>query len=66
MTIDEQLIIKSIVGSVVNRFQSDLFFEIENFYKKYDPLKSLDKTFVVKMMSSVYLGLEKILNEVQK
>lgn len=66
MTIDEQMIIKSIVGSVISRFQSDLFYEIETFYKKYDPLRSLDKTFVVKMMSSVYLGLEKILNEVQK
>jgi len=63
--LDEHMVIAGLVGQQVEKFKHDLISEIDLFYKRYDPIKSLDRTFVVKMISSVYLGLEKILNEVQ-
>lgn len=55
---DEKMYITALVLGLIDNYRHSLTEVIDRFYKNYDPLKSIDKSFICRLISNVVDDLD--------
>lgn len=64
--IDEKMIMAALLQQTIDKFKHEVVFLVEDFYKYYDPLKSIDRSYVVKLIARLSNGIDSILNSLEE
>jgi len=62
---NEEQIVWSLISGKIESFKSKIFDCVHEFYLKYDPTKSLDKSFILSLISQIHVELDFVLDEVK-
>ena len=60
----EECVIVSLISGCINNFKSDVLDCVHDFYKTYDPTKSLDKSYILDLIENVNKSLRNIVEEI--
>lgn len=63
--IDEKMIMSALLQQTIDEFKHEVIVLVDDFNKLYDPIKSIDRIYVVKLFARLINKIDSVLNSLE-